>query len=277
MRSGPGGARVKVVLFCGGQGQRLRDVTSATNFELKRAADAPKPMHLIGGKPILWHLMKWYAWHGHRDFVLCVGFRAEVVRAWVTSLSDRIVDEPSAIDGTPTHHLGAGEADGWSITVVDSGLDANIGDRLQAVRDIVAGEEMFLANYADGLSDVALPEMVEEAAGSGAVATLLAVPPPESLHAVELVPGANQVGRIAPMANQGVLINAGFFVLRPAVFDVMNPGDELVDAPFARLAEAGRLHAYPYKGFWRAMDTAKDRLVLEALWYSGERPWATWE
>ncbi len=268
---------MKVVLFCGGQGQRLRDVSAEGTYRPKRASDAPKPMHLIGGQPILWHLMKWYAWHGHTDFVLCVGFRAEVVRAWVLSLSDQVVSEPSAVPGVPTHHFRSGDLSDWRVTVVDSGLDANIGDRLQAVRDIVVGEEYFLANYADGLSDVPLPTMIDEAVASGAVATLLAVPPPESLHAVELSTGSSQVDRIAPMANQGVLINAGFFVLTPALFDVMNPGDELVDAPFARLAEAGRLHAHPYKGFWRAMDTAKDRMILEELWYTESRPWAVWE
>ncbi|MGF7236647.1 MAG: glucose-1-phosphate cytidylyltransferase [Frankia sp.] len=268
---------MKVVLFCGGQGQRLRDVSKEGTYLLKRAADAPKPMQLVGGQPILWHLMKWYAWHGHCDFVLCVGFRAEVVRSWVMGLSDRVVSEPSAVPGVPTHHFQAGDAQDWRVTVVDSGLDANIGDRLRAVREIVADEDYFLANYADGLSDVPLQSMIDEADASGAVATLLAVPPPESLHAVELSAGSTKVDRIAPMANQGVLINAGFFVLRPAVFDVMKPGDELVEAPFARLAGAGRLHAYPYKGFWRAMDTAKDRMVLEDLWYTDSRPWAVWE
>lgn len=268
---------MKVVLFCGGQGQRLRDVGREGGFVHKRATDAPKPMHLVGQRPILWHLMKWYAWHGHTEFVLCVGFRAEVVRDWVTGLSEHMVTQPSRLSGVPTYHCLRGEAAGWKITVLDSGIDANIGMRLRAARDLVADEEMFLANYADGLSDVPLGAMVEEAVGTGAVATLLAVPPPESLHAVELSPGSSQVDRIAPMANQGVLVNAGFFVLRPAVFDVMNPGDELVDAPFARLAEVGRLHAYPYKGFWRAMDTAKDRMVLEELWFSGVRPWAVWE
>lgn len=268
---------MKVVLFCGGQGQRLRDVGREVGFVHKRASDAPKPMHLVGGRPILWHLMKWYAWHGHTDFVLCAGFRAGVIRDWVADLSEHVVTEPSTLAGVPTHHCLKGETAGWKVTVVDSGLDANIGQRLRAVRDLVAAEELFFANYADGLSDVPLPTMVEEAVESDAVATLLAVPPPESLHAVELAPGTSQVDRIAPMANQGVLVNAGFFVLRPAVFDVMNPGDELVDAPFARLADAGRLHAYPYKGFWRAMDTAKDRMVLEDLWYSGSRPWAVWE
>lgn len=268
---------MKVVLFCGGQGQRLRDVSKEGSYLPKRAADAPKPMHLVGGQPILWHLMKWYAWHGHRDFVLCVGFRAEVVRTWVMGLSDHVVSEPSGVPGAPTHHFLAGDAKDWRVTVVDSGLDANIGDRLRAVREIVAAEDYFLANYADGLADVPLPAMIDEAMGTGAVATLLAVPPPESLHAVELSAGSSRVERIAPMSNQGVLINAGFFVLSPAVFGVMNPGDELVDAPFARLAETGRLHAYPYKGFWRAMDTAKDRVILDDLWYSGSRPWAVWE
>jgi glucose-1-phosphate cytidylyltransferase len=268
---------MKVVLFCGGQGQRLLETDPAQIFIPKRSMDAPKPMHLVGDRPVLWHLMTWYAAHGHRDFILCVGFRGEVVRAWVRRLSENRLDEPTPHAGVVTHRFFDGEAAGWRVTVLDSGLDAPVGQRLRAARDLVAGEELFLANYADGLSDVPLPDMIKEARRSGAVTTMLAVPPPASLHAVRFRPGTRTVDAIAPLAEQQIWVNGGFFVMRPEVFAALHDGEDLVDAPFRRLARAGDLHAYPYTGFWRCMDTAKDRLVLDQLWLSGIRPWAIWE
>ncbi len=269
--------RMKVVLFCGGQGQRLLDAGTGQESTPKRASDAPKPLHLVGGKPILWHLMKWYATYGHTDFILCVGFRGECVRNWVGDLCAEHLDEPTALPGVPRQHLLDGEAAGWSITIVDSGLRVPVGQRLRAVRSLVGAEDLFLANYADGLSDVPLPELIDEAHRSDAVATLLAVRPPETIHTVDFRPDSTAINRIAPMAEQEIWINAGFFVLRPTVFDLIHPGEDLVDAPFTRLARAGRLGGYRYRGFWRAMDTAKDRLILDELWSSGVRPWAIWE
>jgi glucose-1-phosphate cytidylyltransferase len=221
--------------------------------------------------------MAWYATHGHHDFVLCVGFRAEFVRTWVRELGEHRRYESAAGPGAVTHHFLDGPAAGWRVTVLDSGLRAPVGQRLKATRDLVVGDELFLANYADGLSDVPLPDMIEETLRTGAVATMLAVPPPSSLHSVRLRPGAHQVDRIAPLADERVLVNGGFFVMRPEVFDVLRDGEDLVDEPFRRLTRSGGLYAYPYTGFWRCMDTAKDRQVLEDLWRSGARPWAIWE
>jgi glucose-1-phosphate cytidylyltransferase len=268
---------MKVILFCGGQGQRLLENDPDRRFPPRRVTDAPKPLHLVGGRPILWHLMTWYATHGHCDFILCVGFRAEFVRAWVHQLADRRVDEPTARPGVITHHFLDGEAAGWRVTVLDSGLDAPVGQRLKAARNLVGEDELFLANYADGLSDVPLPAMIDQARRTGAVATMLAVPPPSSLHSVRMRPGTCQVDEIGPLADEQVLVNGGFFVMRPEVFAVLQDGEDLVDAPFRRLARAGGLHAYPYTGFWRCMDTVKDKQVLDQLWLSGARPWAIWE
>lgn len=267
---------MKVVLFCGGQGQRLLETDPTRRFEPKRVTDAPKPMHPVGGRPVLWHLMAWYATHGHRDFILCVGFRAEFVRAWVYQLGEHRL-EPTPCPGVVTHHFLDGVAAGWRVTVVDSGLEAPVGQRLKAARPLVADEDLFLANYADGLSDVPLPDMIKDARGTGAVATMLAVPPPSSLHSIRLRPGTHQVDGIGALADEQVLVNGGFFVMRPDVFEVLRDGEDLVDEPFRRLARSGGLHAYPYKGFWRCMDTAKDRQVLDELWLSGTRPWAIWE
>lgn len=268
---------MKVILFCGGQGQRLLETDPNRLLPPRRVTDAPKPMHLVGGRPILWHLMTWYATHGHRDFILCVGFRAEVVRAWVHQLAARRVDEPTPCPGVVTHHFLDGEAAGWRVTVLDSGLEAPVGERLKAARDLIADDDLFLANYADGLSDVPLPDMIGQTRRTGSIATMIAVPPPSSLHSVRLRPGTRQVDAIGPLADEQVLVNGGFFVMRPEVFTVLHDGEDLVDAPFRRLARSGGLHAYPYTGFWRCMDTAKDKQVLDQLWLSGARPWAIWE
>jgi glucose-1-phosphate cytidylyltransferase len=163
------------------------------------------------------------------------------------------------------------------VTVLDSGLEAPVGQRLMAARELVADDELFLANYVDGLSDVPLPDLIDQARRTGAVATMLAVPPPSSLHSIRMRPGTRQVHAIGPLADEQVLVNGEFFVMRPGVFDVLRDGEDLVDAPFRRLARAGGLHAYPYTGFWRCMDTAKDKQALDELWLSGARPWAIWE
>jgi glucose-1-phosphate cytidylyltransferase len=268
---------MKVVLFCGGQGQRLLDSNPNHDFVPKRTTDAPKPMHLVGGRPVLWHLMAWYATHGHHDFILCVGFRAEFLRNWVRQLGDYKLDKTESSPGSETYHFLDGEAAGWRVTVLDSGLNAVVGQRLRAARALVADEELFLANYADGLSDVPLPLMIEEARSTGATTTMLVVPPPASLHSVCFRPGTYQVERVGPLADEQVWVNGGFFVMRPEVFTVLHEGEDLVDAPFMRLAQAGSLCAYPYTGFWKCMDTAKDRQQLDELWLSGSRPWAIWE
>jgi glucose-1-phosphate cytidylyltransferase len=268
---------MKVILFCGGQGQRLLDGNPDHVFVPKRTTDAPKPMHLVGGRPVLWHLMTWYATHGHLEFILCVGFRGEAVRAWARRLGDHRVDEPTPYPGVMTHRFLDGAAAGWRVTVLDSGLEAPVGQRLKAAHALVGEDDLFLANYADGLSDVPLPTVIEQTRRTGAAVTMLVVPPPTSMHSVCFRPGTRQVDQIGLLADQQVWVNGGFFVMRPEVFSVLHDGEDLVDAPFARLASAGRLYAYPYTGFWRCMDTAKDRQQLDQLWLSGVRPWAIWE
>jgi glucose-1-phosphate cytidylyltransferase len=268
---------VKVVLFCGGQGQRLLETDPTRRFAPKRVTDAPKPLHPVGGRAVLWHLMSWYAAYGHRDFILCVGFRGDAVRSWVSGLGEHRFAASSLMPGADTWQFADGRIAGWRVTVLDSGLAAPVGERLKAAQPLVAGEDLFLANYADGLSDVSLPDMVDTARRTRAVATMMAVPPPSTLHAVRLRPDSDQVDVIAPLADQRVLVNAGFFVLRQEVFTALRDGEDLVDEPFRRIAEASGLHAYPYYGFWRCMDTAKDRQALDELWQSGARPWAIWE
>jgi len=264
---------VKVVLFSGGQGTRLRG-DSVAGGPLRRDSDIPKPLQTIGGHPLLWHLMRWYAHFGHTDFVICTGFGAELVRAWVLGLAGLLAAGTDAA-GTLTALLG-GDDDPWHVTVVDTGVAASVGERLLAVRHHLDDEPWFLANYADTFTDVRLPEVIAAAQRADALVTLLAVPPPSTMHAVHF--GADHLVRaVRPLRDEGARVNGGYFVMQPGVFDHLRPGEDLVEAPFARLAAAGRLLAHPYDGFWLPLDTMKDRLRMEALWHSGERPWAVWE
>lgn len=231
---------MKVVLFAGGRGMRMRD----------GVADVPKPLSILAGRPLLWHIMSWYADHGHTEFVVCVGYRGDDVV--------RVMREQAAPE--------------WRITFVDTGLDTPIGQRLYAVRELLQDEPMFLANYADLLSDAPLDHMVETFAASGATAALLAVRPQASFHLVELT-ADDTVTRVGPVTDAAMWQNGGFFVMRPSIFDVIGHGEDLVDQPFARLATNGRLLAYRWEGFWVSLDTQKDRQQLQELLGQGHRPW----
>lgn len=271
---------MRVVLFCGGLGLRMRALVEDDSQHLqRRAADAPKPMTTLGGQPLLWHLMRWYAHWGHTEFILCLGHRGDVIRDWCLQLpfeelAPRSTHVPAS---TRRIRLIGDEVEGWDITLVDTGAEAIVGQRLRAVRSLVEDEELFLANYADGLSDVRLPELISSAQQSGAVATFVSVPLPSSLHSVTVDAGSGLVERVSALADQGIWINGGYFVLRPEIFDVLHEGEELVVEPFARLVASRRLAAVVHDGFWVALDTAKDRHVAELMWQSGERPWAVWE
>jgi glucose-1-phosphate cytidylyltransferase len=232
---------VKVVLFAGGRGLRMRDGRD----------DVPKPLALVDGKPMLWHVMSWYADQGHTDFVVCTGHRAAEVRRTVLTVAD-----PS-----------------WRVRCVDTGLDTPVGQRLLKVRRHVEGEPVFLANYTDLLSDVCLQDVVDRLLAADAAAALVAVRPQASFHLVQVV-GKDLVTSVGPVTAAPMWQNGGFFALTQSVFDVIGPGEDLVDEPFNRLAAAGRLVAHPHEGFWLPMDTQKDRARLQAMLDAGQRPWA---
>ncbi|WP_310395312.1 sugar phosphate nucleotidyltransferase [Hymenobacter sp.] len=239
---------MKVVLFCGGLGLRLRDYAPRT----------PKPLVPIGHQPLLWNLMRYYAHYGHTEFILCLGHNAGAFRRYFSR--------------------GAGlaaAAAGWSVTCVDTGLDYNLGQRLAAVRPRLQGEEAFLVNYADVLTDLPLPAMLANFYQRGCVASFLAYQPTQTFHMVTM-DANSQVRSISPMANAGLWVNAGFMVFRPEIFDYLKPGEELVEQPFQRLIAAGELMAYPYKGFWATMDTPKDKLILDGIQHQGNPPWEVW-
>jgi glucose-1-phosphate cytidylyltransferase len=221
-------------------------------MRLRGAAGAlPKPMVPIGGRPLLWHIMRYYAHFGHRDFVVCVGHQADVIRNYFEQ----------------TQH-------GWRIHYVDTGLDSSIGERFYAVRDQVAEDEVFLANYGDTVTDAPLPLVIDQHVRSGRVASLLSVRPNYTFNVVTSE-GA-RVTAFADIAQSGIRVNGGYFVFRRDVFDYILAGEDL-PAMFARLIADGQLSAYVHDGFWAPMDTLKDKERLELLVASGGSVWQVWE
>jgi len=270
---------VRVVLFCGGLGLRMQAVVQGQAHLARRAADAPKPMALVGGQPLLWHLMRWYAHWGHREFILCLGHGGDVIREWCSQtssgrLAPRLPDHP---DSCERFVFTGGAEDGWDVTLVETGPETIVGQRLRKVRPFVDDEEVFLANYADGLSDVCLPELIDLAAATGAAATFLSVPLQTTLHTVSSDQPEGLVTSVSPLSDHGVRVNGGFFVLSREIFDVLHPGEELVGEPFHRLIDQRRLATLQHDGFWLALETAKDQHHAEELWRSGQRPWAVWQ
>jgi glucose-1-phosphate cytidylyltransferase len=257
---------VKVVLFCGGLGLRLRELSQRI----------PKPMIPVGTCPILLHVMKYYAHFGHRDFILCLGYRAAEIQAFFEQTR---LGLPSAYlhpDDHATREAIRAEIEDWRITFADTGLHANIGQRLRAVRELVADEPLFLANYADVLTDASLPDMIERLEQREMVASFLCARPTYSFHVVSWS-GTDRVSDIRPVNESEVWLNGGYFVLRREIFDLLGPDDELVERPFRRLLEQGKLLGYRHTGFWAPMDTLKDRQNLDEMYERGDRPWALWE
>jgi glucose-1-phosphate cytidylyltransferase len=255
---------MKVVIFCGGQGMRIREFSEAI----------PKPMVPLGYRPILWHVMRYYAHFGHKDFILCLGHKADSIKAYFRNY-DETISNDFVLEAGQQVELLSKDIQDWRITFVDTGLSSNIGQRLMAVRPFLEGEETFLANYGDGLSDLHLPQMIEYFCARQAVACFLGVAPTSSFHLVEWLDGG-QVKSIRHIRDMGLRINGGFFILRRSIFDYMQHGEELVEQPFGRLAEEGKLLVYPYDGFWACMDTFKERQLLEEMYSKGHPPWEVW-
>jgi len=256
---------MKVVLFCGGLGTRLREHSDTI----------PKPLVQVGIRPIVWHLMRFYAHFGHKDFVLCLGYRGDLVREYFLGYNECLSNDFTLSEGGKRVDLHATDISDWRITFVDTGLHANIAERLVRARKHLEGEPAFLANYADGLSDVPIDRMIADFEAKQVVASFAAVNDLHSFHTVDATPDGYAT-RIDGMANQDLLINGGFFVLRQDIFDYIEPGEELVEAPFKRLIDKRLLAAYRHSGFWRAMDTFKDKITFDRMDGRGERPWQVW-
>lgn len=251
---------MKVVLFCGGLGTRIREYSETI----------PKPMIPVGNQPILWHVMQYYSQYGHRDFVLCLGYKANTIKDFFLNYRKHAYAD-CIVSGGKVELLGEPSED-WRIALIDTGIWRNIGERLWAVRKHVENEEMFLANYSDGLTDAPLPEMIEEFRNSDKLACFMAIRPPLTYHLADIDP-TGRVRQFRTSDRSDIWINGGYFIFKRGIFDYMREGEELVLEPFERLIADNKLMAYKHAGFWRSMDTLKDRQILEDMVENGNMPW----
>jgi glucose-1-phosphate cytidylyltransferase len=254
---------MKVVLFCGGLGMRMRDGVSS----------GPKPMAMVGERPLLWHVMRYYAHYGHDDFILCLGYGASAVKDFFLNYDETRSNDFVLENGARDVQLFSKDISDWRVTFVDTGLNSPIGERLRRVRRFVEDEPMFLANYADVLTNAPLPDMIERFRASSAEAALLAVPPQSSHHVVDIGEDG-LITQVTPMRDLRQWENGGYFILRPGVFDALNEGEDLVeDAIMRRLVPQRRVLAYSYKGYWSPADTVKERAQLDEMYHRGNCPW----
>jgi glucose-1-phosphate cytidylyltransferase len=255
---------VKVVLFCGGFGMRMRDGDS----------DVPKPMQMVGPRPLIWHVMRYYAHFGHKEFVLCLGYGAHHIKDYF--LNYRETESNDFVLRQGEIELGGSDIADWTIHFVHTGLESPIGERLRRVRHLLAGEEMFLANYADVLTDAPLDRMVDQFRDSAAVGQLLAAPPQSAFHCVD-VGDDGRIASITTLEEMPLWENGGYFVLRPEIFDYLPVDGDLIADACQPLAKEGRMLAFRHRGFWQPADTVKERTALEAAYQGGTRPWMLWE
>lgn len=257
---------MKVVLFCGGLGTRLREYSETI----------PKPMADIGYRPIIWHLMRYYAHFGHKDFILCLGYRGDYIKNYFLNYNECLSNNFVLSNGGRTVHVYNNDIEDWTISFVDTGLDSNIGQRLVAVKPYLEGEEVFMANYTDGLSDLNLDLYLDNFYQQNKIASFLCVQPSQSFHVVS-VDNDNLVDTIEPVGKSDLWINGGFFVFKKEIFDYIQPGEELVLEPFQRLIAQKQLLGYRNPGFWACMDTLKEKMMFDEMYGKGEMPWAVWQ
>ena len=252
---------MRTFLFCGGLGTRIQEYSDTI----------PKPMIPIGQRPILWHVMNYYAQYGHADFVLCLGHKSNVIKDFF--LKWRPENFADCIVSSRNGQIAFVEpiADDWRIALIDTGIWRNIGQRLMTVRHHV-DEDLFLANYSDSLTDACLDTMIEQFKASGKVASFLAVRPPLTFHFAD-IEKSGRVRSFKSKDNSDLWINGGYFIFRREIFDYICEGEELVEKPFGRLIADDQLMAFRHEGFWRTMDTLRDRQVLEEMTERGEMPW----
>lgn len=257
---------MKVVILAGGYGTRLSEETAVR----------PKPMVDIGDQPILWHIMKIYSAHGVNEFIICCGYKGEVIKQYFAEYrrlrSDLTFDFS---DDTETVHKNHCEP--WRVTLVDTGQDTMTGGRLKRVRDFV-GDETFCLTYGDGVTDLNIGEAIDFHRSQGTLATLTAVQPPGRFGVFKLANDETRISRFREKPqNDDAWINGGYFVLEPSVFDYVGGDDTVWERePLMRLAHDGQLSAFRHDGFWQPMDTLRDKNHLEDLWSSGQRPWQIW-
>jgi glucose-1-phosphate cytidylyltransferase len=260
---------MKVVIFCGGLGLRMRPTEDS----------APKPMMPIGHRPVLWHVMRYYAHFEHTELILCLGYGARAVKDYFLEYQETHSNDFVLTKGGERIELLSSDISEWRITFVDTGIETAIGERLRRVRRFLDDDGVFLANYGDVLTDAPLDGIIGRLLASDAVGSLLAVPPQDSFHVVEVADAEGDDTRITgftPVGDMRMRINGGYFVFRQEIFDYLHEGDDLVMNACLRAAADGRMLAIPYDGFWAPMDTLKERSRLEDLYRTGQSPWAVW-
>lgn len=256
---------MKVVLFCGGLGLRLHPSTERV----------PKPLVKVGGQPVLLHLMKYYSYFGHKDFILCLGYKGEEIKKFFLNYDECLSGDFILSNGRRKEKLFKSDIEDWKITFADTGLNATLGDRLRAAKKYVGEEERFLANYADGLTDLYLPDLIDFSIKQGKIACLITVKPSVAFHYVS-ADKKGYVKSIRQLNQTELRINGGFFVFRKEIFDFIKPGEDLVYEPFLRLIKKRELITYKYDGFWASLDTYKDKQRLDELASKDASFWEIW-
>lgn len=256
---------MKAVILAGGLGTRIAEET-----HLK-----PKPMIEIGGKPILWHILKMYSAHGVNEFVICCGYKGYIIKEYFANyflhMSDVTFDMAS--NQMEVHHK---HAEPWRVTLVDTGDDTQTGGRLKRVADYVKGDDAFCFTYGDGVSDIDISELIAFHKQHGKLATITAVQPPGRYGALQIT-GSLVQGFTEKPRGDGGLINGGFFVMSPRCLDrIADDSTSWEGYPLSGLAADGELMAFEHKGYWQPMDTLREKNMLEALWLSGRAPWKVW-
>jgi len=257
--------KMKVVLFCGGLGTRLRDYSD----------QIPKPLVEIGSRPILWHLMRYYAHFGHTEFILCLGYRGTAIKSFFRNYDECLSNDFVFSKGGKDVQLLEKDIDSGKITFVDTGQRSNIGERLRRVRKYVEPDEVFLANYSDGLTDLDCAHYVDSFLKRDKIASFLSVRVPQTFHIVH-GDAEGCVQNMEFVGDSSLRINGGFFVLRREIFDYMKEDEELVVQPFQRLMQKRQVVAVPHDGFWRNMDTFRDKIELDEMVARGPAPWQVW-
>ena len=257
---------MKVVIFCGGLGMRLREY----------AENVPKPMVPIGYRPVLWHVMKYYAHYGHKDFILCLGYRADVIKQYFLHYDECVSNDFSLSNGGKELQLFNSDIQDWNITFAETGTHSNIGQRLKAVERYLVGEEVFLANYADGLTDMPLPKLIEFSKYRDKIATFVSAKPNLTYHVVS-ADAQGFVHDVKSIRDTEMRINSGYFLFKRDIFRYIRNGEELVLEPFQRLMKEKQLVAYCHDGFYASMDTFKDKQQLDDMYARSEAPWEVWK
>jgi glucose-1-phosphate cytidylyltransferase len=257
---------MKVVLFCGGLGMRIRE----------HGDNVPKPMINIGSRAILWHVMKYYAHYGHKDFILCLGYQANVIKDYFLNYNECVSNDFVLSNGGKQIELMRSDIHDWKITFAETGASSNIGQRLKAVEKYIGGDEVFLANYSDGLTDFPLPRLIDHFYASSKIAAFLSIRPNISYHFVSAT-GNGTVTAINDIHQSNLRINGGYYVFSREIFNYIGDKEELVHEPFSRLIQKQQLIAMNYDGFFACMDTFKDKQYLDTLYASGNAPWEIWK